>query len=195
MENSLSPAFVKIESSSPFAPHVMTIPSVPLIAAIGEAPPYFDLRGAEIDVNVDTAINDFVNKLKPLFFSTYKWSSYTVFSQPGVGDTPVPVWSAALSQIGTSAEAGSVPAKAWQQTFTFRATDFTLFKLVLLDSPIAFGTDRQVNISGNVNYEALRAYVVAPETWIASRGGGRPQTFLQLASTLNEKLRRSYRMT
>lgn len=194
MENSLSPAFVKIESASPFAPHVMTIPSVPLIAAIGEAPPYFDLRGAEIDVNVDGAINDFVNLLKPLFFSSYHWSSYTVYSQPGVGDEPIPVWSGSLSQVGTSAEAGTVPAKAWQQTFTFRATDFTLFKLVLLDAPIGMGNERIVNLTPNVNYEALRAYVVAPETWIASRGGGRPQTFLQLASTLNEKLRRSYRM-
>jgi len=192
MENSLAPAFVRIESASAYAPHVMTIPSVPLIAAVGDAPPYFDLRGAEIDVNVDTAINDFVDLLRPLFKSTYHWSSYTVFEQAGVGDEPVPVWSAALTQVGTSAETRE--DKAWQQTFTFRATDFTLYKLVLLDSPPAYGSERQVNISTNVNYEALRAYIVANETWIASRGGGRPNTFLQLSSTLNEKLRRSYRM-
>jgi hypothetical protein len=173
----------------------MTLPCVPILPAVDSDGVLFDLRGAEIDVAADGAINDFVNLLKPLFFSTYHWSSYTIFTQDGAGGTPVPIQSKALTQVGTSAEATSVPAKAWQQTMTFRADDFTLFKLVLLDSPIAFGTDRIVNVSGNVNYEALRAYCVAPETWLASRGGGRPNTFLQLSSTLNEKLRRSYRMT
>jgi hypothetical protein len=192
MENSLSPAFVKIDYTSAYAPHVMTIPSVPLIAAVGEAPPYFDLRGAEIDVNVDTAINDFVDLLAELFVGTTKFNSYTVYSQPGVGDIPVPVWSASLAQSGLAGS--TAPAKAMQQTFTFRATDFTLYKLVLLDAPTPLGLDRVTSLASFPAYTAVKNYVVAPETWIASRGGGRPQTFLQISTTLNEKLRRSYKM-
>jgi len=44
-------------------------------------------------------------------------------------------------------------------------------------------------------FEDIRDYVTADATWIASRGGGRPNTFLQVSITLNEKLRRAYNMT
>lgn len=192
MENSLSPAFVKIESQSFYAPHTMTIPCVPIIPAVGDAAPFFDLRGLEIDVNVDTAINDFVDLLAVLVPSNYHWSSYTVFTQAGVGDTPVPVWSQSLAQVGSSPT--TLDSKAVQRTLTFRATDFTLYKLVLLDFPVVGGWDRLVDLSGITPYNNVKNYVVAPETWIASRGGGRPNTFLQMSTTLNEKLRRSYRM-
>ena len=192
MENSLSPAFVKIAYTSDYAPHEMTIPSVPLIAAVGEAPPYFDLRGAEIDVSADTAINDFVTLLSHLFLPTTHFDGYTIYSQPGVGDVPAPVWSAGLTQVGDSGS--SAPAKAMQQTMTFRATDFTLYKLVLLDAPTALGLDRVPSLAASPAYTAVKNYVIAAATWIASRGGGRPQTFLQMSSTLNEKLRRSYKM-
>lgn len=194
MQNSLSPAFVKINYTSQYAPHVMTVPSVPLIAAAGEdAPPYFDLRGAEIDVSVVTGVTDFVNIIKPMFPPGTTFTDYTVFSQPGVGDIPVPVWSAALGIAGTAGSAAD--KKAIQNTFTFRATDFSLFKLVLLDVPNDLGFDRRATLAGSAPHVAMSNYVTAQATWIASRGGGRPKTFLQYSSTLNEKLRRSYKMT
>jgi len=192
MENSLSPAFVKINYESPYAPHTMTLPSVPLIAAIGDAPPFFDLRGAEIDVNVDTAIRDFCAILKLFYKPDVTLVDYTVFSQPGVGDTPVPVWSDSLGIAGTSAS--TLAEKAIQMTWSFRATDFTLFKLVMLDAPPDLGFNRVTALPGSSKWVDMRDYVVADATWIASRGGGRPNTFLQVATTLNEKLRRSYRM-
>jgi hypothetical protein len=192
MQNSLSPAFVKIDYTSVYAPHVMTVPSVPLIPAVGDAPPYFDLRGAEIDVNADTAIRDYVAVLADLALGTMVFNSYTIFSQPEVGDTPVPVWSAPLNVVGTNPSAAA-PVKACQQTYSFRATDFTIFKVVLLDFPPMSGFDR-TTAPASVLQTNLIDYVTADETWIASRGGGRPNVFLQLATTLNEKLRRSYRM-
>lgn len=192
MKNSLSPAFVKIEYTSVYAPHVMTVPAVPLIFPGEGLEPIFDLRGAEIDVLVSPAINNFVDVVKHMFLPTTKFNGFTVYSQPGVGDVPVPVWSESLSQVGDSGS--PAPAKAFQQTWTFRATDFTLYKLVLLDAPTAMGLDRVTDLSPAPAYAAVRNYVVAAATWIASRGGGRPNTFLQLSSTENEKLRRSYKM-
>lgn len=193
MENSLSPAFVKINYQSEYAPHSMTIPTVPLIAAVGDAPPYFDLRGAEIDYNADTGIRDFVNLLKAIWSPLTTFVDYTLYTQAGVGDTPVPVWSAPLTIVGTSGMA--LVHKAVQGTMSFRATDFTLSKLVFLDYQPGLGYDKQSSVAGSDALNAIKNYAVAPETWLASRGGGRPNTFLSLTTTLNEKLRRSYRMT
>nr|CRY96386.1 hypothetical protein [uncultured prokaryote] len=193
MENSLSPAFVKIEYTSAYAPHVMTVPSVPLIAAVGDAAPYFDLRGAEIDVSVVTAITDYVSVLKELFLASTVFNSATVFSQPSVGDAPVPVWSFPLGIVGTNG-AATLSNKAVQATYSFRATDFTIFKAVLLDVPVGAANDKVTAWPDGSIQDNLVEYITAPETWIASRGGGRPNVFLQTAFTLNEKLRRSYRM-
>lgn len=193
MENSLSPAFVKINYQSIYAPHSMTIPSVPLIAAVGEAPPYFDLRGLEIDVNADTAIRDFVNVIKTQFPVSTNFVDYVLYSQPGVGDTPLPVWSASLNIAGAGVDGDT--HKATQRTFSWRATDFTLFKLVMLDVGVAGNYDKTTSLTGDPAKIAIDDYVTANETWIASRGGGRPSTFLSFTETLNEKLRRSYRMT
>jgi len=42
---------------------------------------------------------------------------------------------------------------------------------------------------------AINNFVTGANSWLLSRGGARPATFLQLSSTLNEKLRRTYGMT
>jgi hypothetical protein len=194
MENSLSPAFVKINYTSVYAPHSMIVPSVPLIGTIGGDTWLFDLRGAEIDVEAGGAIEDFVNVLKTQFPTSTIFNDYTLYSQPGVGDTPVPVLSNALGIAGTDAASGGTH-KATQRTLTWRATDFTLFKQVWLDVNTFGEFDKVTDISGSPGLVAIDDYVTAPETWIASRGGGRPNTFLALTETLNEKLRRSYRMT
>lgn len=193
MENSLSPAFVKINYQSRWGIHSMVVPSVPLIAAVGDAPPYFDLRGAEIDVNADTAIRDYIAVIAPFFPTVTTFVDYLIYSQPGVGDAPVPVWSASLAIPGDNPS--TADDKATQMTWTYRGDDFTLFKQVFLDVPSGGTYDKVTSNVGNPAALANIAYVVAPETWIASRGGGRPNTYLATLKTKNEKLRRSYRMT
>ena len=193
MQNSLSPAFVRINSTSAYGAHSTTIPSVPLIAPPGGVGGYgFDLRGAAIDVNAQDSIEDFVNLLKVFYPSTYTFIDYVLFSQPAPEDVPVPVESNVLSIAGTNIGGGW--AKAVQETWTWRTTEFGIFKLVMLDAVSDNSFDKLTNISGSAPHEALSDYVTADVTWIAGRDGGRPNTFLQIAKTLNEKLRRSYRM-
>lgn len=193
--NSLSPAFVRINYQSAFGPHTMTIPSVPvddgLLVDADSGNWAFVLRGAELPVGVDGAINDFVNLIKVNFPTGVTFIDYVVYQQPAPEDAPYPVWSNTLAIVGTGG--AGIWSKATQETWTFRADDFTTYKLVLLDYS-AGSFDKITAISGIPSLEAIRAYIVAPETWIASRGGGRPNTFLQIAQTLNEKLRRAYRM-
>lgn len=193
-QNSLSPAFVRINYASPWGSHVMTVPSVPLITGAYAPTGYaFQLRGAALPVAVDDAVTDFVNVLKPLFYNGVNFSDAVVYSQPTPSDIPQPVASFPLDITGT-ATFGLI-RKAVQMTFTWRADDFTLFKLVLLDG--------EMNTSDKATYPgyygaagtALDDYVTSDTTWLASRGGGRPTTFLQVSVTLNEKLRRSYNLT
>ena len=192
--NSLSPAFVKINYTSAYGSHVMTQPSVPVESGVFAPTGWgFTLRGAELPIPVDDGVTDFVNIIKALFPSTVTFTDATVYSQPDPSDIPVPVASFALGIAGTAAASGW--AKATQDTFTFRADDFTLYKLVLLDCVSFDQWDKVTDASVRTQFEDIRDYVTADATWIASRGGGRPNTFLQVSITLNEKLRRAYNMT
>ncbi len=188
MENDIGPAFVKINYQSEYAPH-----SVPILDPVDSDGYLFDLRGAALDVNVDDAVKDFVNLLKAVWSSATNFVDYIAYRGPGVGAVPVPVQSGSLNIAGTSGLA--LVHKAVQGTMSFRADDFTLSKLVFLDYQPGLGYDKKTDVSGSDALTAIKNYAVADVTWLASRGGGRPNTFLSLTTTLNEKLRLSYRMT
>lgn len=194
MANSLSPAFVKINYASSWGAHVMTVPTVPL-QVDGSIPIgyRFTLRGSALPVPVNTAIEDYVDILRPLFPSTVIFSDAVVFSQPTPSDVPVPVATVPLGVAGTSVVVSWT--KAVQNTFTFRADDFSIFKVVALDAVSYNIFDRNVDPDGRTEWRGLIDYVTDDVTFVAARGGGRPDVFLQNSLTLNEKLRRAYNMT
>lgn len=190
-ENALSPAFVKINYRSFYAPHSMIVPSVPI--ATGAGIPNFTLRGAELPIQVPVAVTDFINALKGFFQTNTTFVDFIAYTQDGAGGIPVPVWSAPLNIVGTAAPGNT--GKATQRTWSWRADDYTLFKQVHLDVPMDGDYDKVTTLPPTGILHDFNAYVTADATWIASRGGGRPNVFLSYTETLNEKLRRSYRMT
>lgn len=193
-ENSLSPAFVKIEYTSVYGAHVMTVPSVPVEAGVYAPTGYaFDLRGAAVSVEVSDAVIDFVNVIKAFFPATVTFTAATVYAQATPEASPTPVASFTLGIAGTSGAAGW--SQAAQATLTFRADDFTLFKLVFLDFSSGNTWSRNTVVGVGSPLEAVRNYVTAEATWVASRGGGRPVVFLQESRTLNEALRKRYGLT
>lgn len=193
MENSLSPAFIRIDMTSAYGPHTMTVPSVAAEpTTIGGSIYQFILRGAALPVAVAGAVEDFVDVLKPAFPTTYTFQGWTLFLQPTPEDTPTPVQAGLLGVAGTSPS--TTWSKAVQHTLTWRTDEFGIFKLVLLDAVSGNVFDKLTNLSGNPTIEAISDYVTDDVTWVAGRDGGRPNVFLQMATTLNEKLRRSYRM-
>lgn len=193
--NSLSPAFVRINYSSIYGPHSMTVPSVPIIdgGLDSDSGGYqFDLRGGAIPVAIDGAIRDFVTLMANFHATTTDFIDYVAYTQADPTSVAVPIWSRALGIDGAADDA--LWAKAVQNTWTFRADDFTLFKLVGLDV-MAQTFNRVTDRLASASLDDLVEYVTDDVTWLASRGGGRPVTFLQQATTLNEKLRRAYGMT
>lgn len=192
--NSLSPAFLRINYSSVYGPHVMTVPTVPLVSGVYAPSGWaFDLRGAEISVEVSEAVADFVAVIRPFWTNQVNLIDYTVFNQPEIDDLPTPVYSALIGLAG-SGGGGLGWDKAVERTFTYRGDDFTLSKLVFLDA-IADTFNRVVTWADASKGDVLRDYVTADATFLATRGGGRPNIQMQETTTLNEKLRRSYKMT
>lgn len=191
-ENSLSPAFVRIAYKSAYGQHVMTVPSVPYVPAVDPTTGgQFTLRGLAIPTDAPAAVLAFVNLLKPFFKTTTSFDEFVIYTQASPTEKPLPRYAGNLGVVGTSAS--TAQDKATQETWSFRADDFTLYKLVLLDNPVP-SFERQTNIAGSPSSIALRDYITSTNSWISSRGGGRPVTLLQISRTLNEKLRRSYRM-
>lgn len=194
MANSLFPAFVRINYTSPYGAHTMTLPSVPIVTGIN-APSFhdFDLRGAAVSVEADAAVKALVNILKKWFNANVTFVDYTLFTMADETATPTPVWSAALGIVGTNGSGGW--QKANQATVTWRTESFGLFKIVMLDC-VSDNLYNKVTVLGAVGEKTrdLSDYVTASVSWLSGRDGGRPAVFLQAAYTLNEKLRRAYKL-
>ena len=189
MQNSLYPAFFEINYVSAFGAHKMRCPTVPYVAENGAQ---YDLRGAASPVPTGTAIGDFVDKIKPFFLNTTTFIDYTLFNMSAPDAVPQPVKSGSLNVAGTLSPDGKAN-KAVQMTTTFRTEGFGIFKLVFLDVPVV-NFERVVSIADWTEMQALVTYVTADVSFLSGRDGERPTTFLQVSKTLNERLRRSYRM-
>lgn len=189
MKNSLYPAFFEINYVSAHGAHKLRCPTVPYTTS---GALQYDLRGLAASVDTDTAIADFVTKVKPFFLSSTTFIDYTLFSMDEPEGVATPVKSGALNVVGTLTPDGKAN-KAVQMTTTFRTDQFGIFKLVFLDVPVV-NFERVVSIADWADMQALVTYVTADVTFLAGRDGGRPNTFLQVSKTLNERLRRSYRM-
>lgn len=191
-ENALSPAFVKINYHSLWGTHVQTVPSVPYIPNVDPATGgQFDLRGAALPTDAEDAIIEFC-ELQSVFHTTDTvFDSFTIFAQADEESPAIPQYQAQLNIPGTITDPGW--AKAVQYTFTFRTTAFGLFKLVMLDADSGNNFDVQIAPS-EAAYTNLINYVKDPVSWVSGRDDERPSTFLQVSKTLNEALRKAYRM-
>lgn len=191
-ENALSPAFVKLNYHSLYSTHVQIIPSVPyLLPDVGNITGRFQLRGAALPTPAGDAIEDFVNLQMPFFPESVVFDNYTIFTQADEDAPPTPQYAGNLGISGTNDDAGW--SKAVQATWTFRTTAFGLFKLVMLDMASANDFNPVVAPS-DAAYTDLIAYITSTNSWLSGRDDERPSTFLQISKTLNEKLRRSYKM-
>lgn len=193
MQNSLSPAFVRIDYTSIYGPHSMTVPSVEVEpTTIGGDVYQFILPPPLLPTTVQGAVIDFVNVIKPFFIPSTVFNGYTLFTQADETATPVPVETNSLNIVGTGG--ATTWEKAVQFTLTWRTTAFGVFKLVFLDSVSNNDFDKITDADTDIGLDPVNEYVTASVSWLRGRDGGRPKTFLQAAKTLNEKLRRSYRM-
>lgn len=189
------PTVARIQYVSAYGFHTMQIPtrvwSAPTSGEpLGTVPRWSD----DTQIDLFDMLSGFVDLLLPLYPDSASFNNITILTQATPTSNFVPQISAALSaKIGTASAPGWT--KAVQATISMRDTATNAVKYVLLDS------------TSNNEFDAIRIlstipavgdivdYVADTANAFSSQGDARPYTFLGYFRTLNEKLRRAYRMT
>lgn len=191
MANSLAPAFIVINEHSEFGLHKRVLPTRAWTGLTGTSGTFVPWGGGTISDH--DMVNSLVDKLKEVMVTTYHFDDYTVYTQADADSPPQPRFTEIINEAGLLTAADAVPAS--QGTMTFRTAGFGKFKLVLLDAipsgdflpqlPGDFTTD-QTNLAVELESDA--------NAW-QGRDGFQIVTLLRLTWTLNEKLRKAYRLT
>lgn len=89
----------------------------------------------------------------------------------------------------------SVPYKATQLTVTYRTTGRGVLRIQLMDARITdWNRNAAKDSAGNFASQALTTWVLGANNILRGRNNGKPSAFMQQSATLNEALRRAYRM-
>lgn len=190
MAFSLFPSYIVIEYSSSFGVHTMTIPIRQWTSGAG------DLGEAEAwnsgTRDLADMVDDLVADLAELYPATVTFETATVYNFADIDSDPDPVGQHALGVVGTAVT--SAWSKAVQQTFTFRTDNFNIYKLVLLDVPTDNNFDRVPAAAFTTEFDNVVFELTADANAWQGRDGSQIIQPIQASATLNEKLRRSYRM-
>lgn len=189
-ENSLFPAFVELNYHSAYSPHVMTIPLKGWNPGVG----FGDIdTWSGSSSPADTMIEDLVDKLVPFFPSSVVFDSFVIYTKATVDAQSIPRAAKTLGVSGTNITVGN--NKAVQGTITAKTSLGGVAKIVLLDVQSGNSFERVTVPNYSAALEAFVNFWFGSAQGFAGRDGGQPYFFLQVSYTLNEKLRREYRMT
>lgn len=187
----LSPGFIKVLSHSAFGPHVTILPVNTPVINEGTPSASTITNWASGTVSWRTMVTDLITLIADAMPDSYEYDTAILYTKAPDED-PIPWDSFTLAIPGTVTTAGW--AKATQETITVRDADFHLAKLVLLD--FASGGDFAKYVDAtSAGVNLIVAEWADPTNGWSSRFGARPNIFVSATRTLNEKLRRAYRLT
>lgn len=195
MPEAIGPTVVQIAYHSAYGPHTMDIPTRAwspgtILEPLGTVPRWSDDSALDLYL----MISDYIELIAPFFPTTVLFDVATVFTQATPTSNLVPQVSATLVDLAGSNGVASW-AKATQQTIAVRDTNAFLAKYVFLDFTSFNNFDAIRSLADQPDLEAIINFVTNDEKAFSSRAGFKPQTFLGAFRTLNEKLRKAYRMT
>jgi len=194
MANFRGPYFVKISSHSDFGPHTEQIPTTDYTGpSIGF--PFGIFTGWDDTLaDADAMIVALVDKMAKFYPPSYTFDNWQVFHQALPTDPAIPLaGNTFTSKVGTSILTGW--DMATQATLTWRSTTFGKQKLVFLDFASGGSFAKVSTLPGSGNLFDLDAELTSVSNGWKAQDNGRPNTFISMTATLNEKLRRSYRLT
>lgn len=189
--NSQYPAYVKIDYVSAYAPHSAEIC---INTVLNPTDPIEDITALAWDdssANIVDMVEVLILEWAKHFPAEVNFDTGTLYTLASVDASPVPRGSWVIDLPGTATAGGW--DKATEETLSFRDTEGQIFKLVGLDVDAGGGFNRVTN-PASIGSAALVAAVTAEGNAWASRNTKRPSVFISRTATLNEKLRRSYRM-
>lgn len=187
----LYPGFVRINYTSVYGTHTMTIPTrQPVFSAPGVIPTYEAWDGVSTPDAV-AMVGNLIDEMLPNNLPTTTFVSYDVYNVPVIDEPPQWIYGDFLTgKVGTLVNTGW--AKAVQYTLGFRTALGGLLQVVNLDTPAS-------NTFGNVVGLSARDAGIATEILLPAnawqgRDGGQPLAFRGISITLNKRLRRKYGM-
>ena len=191
--NSLFPCAVVIDYVNSFARHKMTIPLKEHSPVSGGHIAGTNLAWDASQVDTDDMMQGLADLLKPFFFTDTTFTNYTIMEYADAESPGVPVVSQPfVTAVGT----GGATIPASQATFNFKTTGFHAFKIVMLDARVSatFAPLTALVSPANDDEIALRDYLTDDVNAFSGRDNERPQSLVRVTYTLNEKLRKSYRL-
>lgn len=190
---SLFPCSVTINYTNAYARHKMTIPLTEWSPVSGGHVAGTNLAWDETQVDTDTMIQGLVDLLKVFQPTDCTFTDYTISTYASFTDTGVPRVSKTLT---TAVGTGGAVIPASQATYNFKTTGYKPFKIVLLDTRVSsdFGPLSALASPANDDEIALRDFIIDDSNAFMGRQNEQPTILTRVTYTLNEKLRKSYRL-
>lgn len=185
----LGPYWIEIYSHSVDAPHVMTLPLKGWSAGV-DAGDLTKVGGGTVPAL--TAIQDFVDLLKPFYPTTYTFDYFFIYEKLTPTSVAIPAAGGQLTGNGDQLTPGW--SRATQATFLFKTALGGLMKIVLLDfaSNNNFAPINFAGLTGDAL--AFVNYMLGADCVFVGRDGADPQFFLKIAYKLNDELRKQYHL-
>jgi len=191
MPNSLAPSFFRLEYHSEFGPHTQTVPTLQWndVASTNAFGKFNNWSAGQVDA-LDM-ITDMVDAMLPFYPPSVIFDRFTIFTQASPDDDALPQTTSTFTgKVGTGD--GDTWYKAVQLTLTMRTSNFGIAKYVFLDAESANDFDKIQTAGADIL--AFINVVNADANGFSGLDNGQPAAYLGVTKTLNERLRKSYRM-
>lgn len=188
--NRLFPSYFVVNYSSAYGVHRQVVPTSQWSDSGGDFGSFVAWAGGGVDA--ESMIDAFVAAQAAFFLGTVNFFSWEIFDLATPTTAPLLVMAKNIDVDGTSGLAGWT--KAAQATWSLKSDLGGDIRYVMLDVATGNAWDKITSASVSADQTAFLDLVTDDANGFAGRDGGRPNFFLQIAFTLNEKLRREYRM-
>ena len=192
-EYGLDPAYIRLDYHSAYGPHTAIIKTLPWLPSsiTGSMGSYVSWSTAPVDA--EAMIDAQINLMKVFLKPDSSFDLATIYTKASPTALSVVEAVKSLGVAGTSA-AGGV-SKAVQATFNFKTTIAGNTKLVFLDYPHGTGDfNKQTFVDFSPAAIALFTNMADVTNAWAGRDNHRISSFVSVTNTLNEKLRKAYKM-
>jgi hypothetical protein len=192
--HSLFPCSVAIHYHNNFAPHVMTIPLNEWNPVSSGHPAGTNTAWDSTQRDTADMISDLIDILLPFFYSDTHFDNYVIDTYADKDAPGRPQIEVGLTgRTGT----GGTYIPATQANFMFRTGGFGYLKLIMLDV-VASAQFLPVSTFPSPAYDttiALYEYICSDVQAFRGRDQTQPAFLKKITYTLNEQLRKAYRLT
>lgn len=194
MASSPGPWYVNIKYHSSFGPHSMTIPTLTWNDVASENPNgQFDTWDPG-GVDAQNMVEQLVTALLEFFGANVQFDNWIVYYKPDpVGVSQPKTGNNFTSFTGTDGSPGW--EEAVQMTFNGRTADFGASKVVLLDAGSNGDFSKVSAIPGSGRIYDVEQILISDNNGWRGRDNAQITSLISVTITLNEKLRRAYRLT